>query len=132
MNEPAIDDLLTESLYGWYSEVSQWMPDSAESVRTCEGCHAELTVVIDPEAWPHELIDSLASVIDRTVRQVTESHLEECGGDPLAAESDTRAKVMSVLVLHGGDIGDVLEQCIRHRLEAFEMFELELAELDGF
>lgn len=132
MNESAIDDLLTQSLNGWYSEVSQWMPGSPDSIRACDSCHWELKVVIDPEAWPHELVDSLAAGVERVVGQVTESDVEERGSDPVATEAAVQATVLRVLARHGGDIVDVLEQCIRYRVEAFEMLELDLAELGGF
>jgi len=132
MNESAIEDLLTQSLHGWYSEVSEWMPGSAESIRACEACHWQLKVVIDPEAWPHELVDSLAAGVARVVAQVTESELEESPGDPGDTESAVQSTVLRVLARHGGDIVDVLEQCIHYRVEAFELLELELAELGGF
>ena len=132
MNESAIEDLLTQSLNGWYSEVSQWMPGSSDSIRACEACHWELKVVIDPEAWPHELVDSLAAGVKRVVMQVTESEIEERGTEPESTESAVQSIVLGVLARHGGDIVDVLEQCIRYRVEAFELLELELAELGGF
>ena len=132
MNESAIDDLLTQSLSTWYSHVSQWMPGAAASFRPCNALHGELAVVIAAEAWPHELVDDLAALVEKLVQQVTESFLEEFGGDLVFTEAAARSTVMRVLVLHGEHIRDVLEQCIRYRLEAFELLELELAELGGF
>lgn len=132
MNECAIDDLLTQSLNAWYSEVSEWMPDSTVSFRSCGACHWELRVVIDPEEWPHELVDSLAAGVTRVVDQVTESEFEDHGGDRRDVEAAVRATVLAGLVRHRGDIVDVLEQCISYRVEAFEMLELELAALSGY
>lgn len=132
MNESAIDDLLTQRLTTWYSEVSLWMPGSSDSIRACDACHWELKVVIDPEAWPHELVDSLAAGVNNVVAQVTASEVEEFGSDLAATEAVVQSTVLAVLATHGGDIVDVLVQCIRYRVEAFEMLELELAELGGF
>lgn len=131
MNQSAINDLLAQSLNSWYSEVSQWMPDSSERFTVCEASHRELNIVIQTEAWPHDLVDSLAALVNRVVRQVTESLLEDPGNDLVITASAARSTVMGVLLRHGGDIRDVLEQCIRYRLEAFELFELELAELSN-
>ncbi len=132
MNTRAIDDLLDQSLSAWCSEVSLWMPDSSGAPRQCGAYHGELTPIIDPEEWPHELVDNFAAAIDWVVRQVAESDIEDRLGDPEAMVVAARCTVMAMLVRHRGDISDVLEQCIRYRLLAFEMFERELAELVGF
>jgi len=132
MNKFAIDDMLDQSLTAWYGEVSLWMPDSSNPPRFCQGCHGELAPVIDPQAWPHELVESLAAMIDRVVRQLTESDIEDSAGDPVATVEGARSTVMAALTQHRGDIADVLEQCVRYRLDAFEMLERELAQLVGF
>lgn len=132
MNESAVHDLLTQNLKTWYGKVSEWMPNSSESVRTSDTCRRELAVVIDPEAWPRELVDSLAQLVNELVIQVTESFLEEPWGDTALTEASARSAVMRALMRQRGDIADVLEHCIRYRLEAFDLLELELAELGGF
>jgi hypothetical protein len=128
MNALAIDDLLSTTLYSWYSDVSQWMPGSPESLRPCGECHRELAAIIEVGAWPHELVDALVTAIDGVVRHVGESFQEDgVGAD--AAASLAREVVMGELADHAEDIRDVLEQCIPYRLQAFAELELDLARL---
>ena len=131
MNDSAIDDLLGTSLYVWYSHVSQWMPGSYESIRPCENCHWELRSVIDPEAWPHELVDGLAAAVDAVSGHVAHSMIEE-GAEPRSAADMSRGIVLEKLFANRDDIRDVLEQCIPYRLQAYEELEFDLATLGGF
>ncbi|MEP6482448.1 MAG: hypothetical protein ABJA94_10625 [Rhodoglobus sp.] len=129
MNEHAIDDLLSTALYSWYTAVARWMPGSLEATKACADCHHALTAVIEPEEWPHELVDNLAAALSEVVRQVAESILEEEPGDPEIGASLAQAIVMARFVRHRADIVDVLEQCIPPRRAAFLELELDLAQL---
>lgn len=128
MNALAIDDLLSTTLYSWYTDVSQWVPGSSESLRPCGECHWELAAIIKVSDWPHELVDALVAAIDGVVRHVAESFQEDgVGADAAAAQA--REVVMGELGDHADDIRDVLEQCIPYRLQAFAELELDLARL---
>ncbi len=128
MNALAIDDLLSTTLYSWYTDVSQWVPGSPESLRPCGECHWELAAIITVGDWPHELVDALVAAIDGVVRHVAES-FQEGGVGADAATAQAREVVMGELVDHTDDIRDVLEQCIPYRLKAFAELELDLARL---
>jgi hypothetical protein len=128
MNQPAIEDLLTTTLYSWYSDVSQWVPQSRESIRPCRDCHADLAPIVDVHAWPHELVDGLAVAIEGIVRHVAVS-FEEDGDDEAAASARAREIVMAGVATRSSDIRDVLEQCVPHRLQAYRELDLDLARL---
>jgi hypothetical protein len=117
MNQPAIEDLLSTTLYSWYSDVSQWVPRSPQSSRPCQDCHTDLMAIVDVHSWPHELISGLALAIEAIVRHVAVS-FEEDGDDPTVASVRAREIVMAGVAERSSDIRDVLEQCVPYRLQA--------------
>jgi hypothetical protein len=128
MNKPAIDDLLSTTLYSWYSDVAQWMPQSPESTEPCEDCHADLAPIVDVQAWPHELMDGLAAAIEGIVRHVALSFQED-GDDDAVASVRAREIVMAGVAARASDVRDVLEQCVVYRLQAYQELDFDLARL---
>lgn len=122
MNQTSVDDFTGTILSAWYAVASQWSPPG-DDVGPCVGCaRSPLADVLDIRDYPHDIIHSLAMPLVAAVDHVGISLAEE----HVAPDSPTaRQLVAASLVGRSEEIVDVLENCVRYRIDRYVTFELE-------
>lgn len=136
MNRSAIRDLLGSVLSAWCRSVAEWTPPGALSSEQCGTCHASLAAqTLDFSAWPHGLVHELATSIETTIAQISESIAEDAmveGSRPTFSADDRRGQslrqfVLAVVVEHSADMVDVLTECVEPRLDVYVRGEADRA-----
>lgn len=134
MNQESVDDFIGTLLYGWYARASLWMPpgDRAQSCAVCEG--SALASVIPVDRWPHDLIHQLTTSLITAEAHVRISLSEERSAyrtaDPVTwlrnrPHPAARRMVVASIVARSAEVLDVLEECVRYRLDDHAMLDLE-------
>lgn len=125
-----VDDYIDGILSSWYTRAALWIPTGRPLDARCDLCHeSALAEVIDLTFWPHDLVHHLVLAVAGAVQHVGASLSEELSPlDPRGAISiertAARGMVIASLSAHSDEMLDVLEQCVRYRLDDFES-ELE-------
>jgi len=122
MNQTSVDDFTATILSSWYAVASNWMPPG-DDLALCDACfHSPLMDVLDVSGYPHDVIHELAAPIIVAVEHVRISLEEE---QIPAGGLTARQMVATSLLGRSEDIHDVLENCIRYRMDDFITLELE-------
>jgi hypothetical protein len=123
VNRTAIDDLLSTILSVWYQTAAHWSPPGEVSANSCETCPISLLAeVVEIAPWPHDLAHDLATSLDESVAQISDSWDEEQHHGLIIEEfgmQRARAVVGSVISDHRHDLLDVLAECVEPRLEEY-------------
>lgn len=131
MNQQSVDDFVGSIVLAWYARVSQWVPPGEPPFVCCEICRDSLLgIVMDLAEWPHDVMHELAAALDLGLGHVYVSLSEQHGPDLLdpvvrrSQDRQARRLVTASLFVRSAELSDVLEQCIRFRIDE-QMLELE-------
>lgn len=137
MNQHSVDDFVASIVLAWYARVSQWMPPGEPPFVRCEICRdSPLGTVLDLAEWPHDVMHELTSALDLGLAHVHVSLFEEPGSDLLdpvtrrSHDRQARRLVAASLLARSAELSDVLEQCVRFRMDEQLTIELERSLLE--
>lgn len=137
MNQESVEDFIGTILCGWYARASLWMPpgDAARYCATCE--RSALASVIPVDRWPHDLIHQLATSLAAAEAHVRISISEEREFSPISLgwlrdspRVKARRLVVASVTARSADVLDVLEECVRYRLDDHATLDLESSLLE--
>jgi len=127
MNQTSVDDFTATILSTWYAVASQWMPPG-DTNPLCVTCfRSPVMDVVDVSDYPHDVIHELVVPIGIAVEHVRISLAEEHPSDaaPALVGVTARQMVSTSLLGRSDELHDVLENCIRYRMDDFITLELE-------
>jgi hypothetical protein len=125
-----LEEILSATLECWYARVAEWAPPGAAIAGSCRDCAASVAApIFDGQLWPHSIVHELTVALAILESRVSESLSEERFGSAASRSPevvmDARRLVVNGVRAASGDIVDVLEQCLRPRLDAWVLREVE-------
>lgn len=107
----------------WFQTAAHWAPPGVTSANCCATCPDSLLFkVVEISRWPHDLAHDLATSLDQSVAQISDSWDEEQRHELMIEEfgmQRARSIVHSVISDHRHDLLDVLAECVEPRLEEY-------------
>jgi hypothetical protein len=132
MHQLPLQEILGATLECWYARVAEWRPPGAAITGSCRECAESVAApIVDGQLWPHSIVHQLTVELAILEARVSESLSEERfeSATPRSPEvaMDARRLVADGVWAASGDIVDVLDHCLRPRLDAWVLCEVESA-----
>ncbi|MCY7411760.1 MAG: hypothetical protein LH471_01770 [Salinibacterium sp.] len=130
MHQLPLDEILGAALETWYARVTEWVPPGIAIDRLCTECDSSTAAtILENHLWPHSIVHELTVVLAILERQLSESvaedRLERARSSSVAVSVEVRAVLAARVLAAREDIVDVLEQCLRPRLDAWVAGQVE-------
>jgi len=130
MHQLPLDEIVGAALESWYARVAGWSPPGSAIDRHCAECGSSpAATILENQLWPHSIVHELTVVLAILERQLSESvaedRLERARHSSVAVSIEVRAVLAARVLAVQEDIVDVLEQCLRPRLDAWVAGQVE-------
>lgn len=133
VNQLSVDDYVGTILTAWYTRAALWTAEAAipGAEPACSQCSmSPLSEIIEVREWPHALIHHLTTALASAVGHISISVCEDCedgaaGISYPGAKALAREMALASLQGRSAEIAEVLEDCVRYRLDDREVMEFE-------